>query len=96
MEQITLRLPVRLLAELEREAREHDRTRSEHIRVVLASRRDTRELEEQLAQRERRIEYLERQLAETSRVEEKVDDLVAREDEPDPPWPVRWYRWFRK
>jgi chromosome segregation ATPase len=41
MEQITLRLPVRTLAELEREARDHGRSRSEHIRDVIESRQDT-------------------------------------------------------
>lgn len=41
MEQITLRLPVRTLAELEREAAEHGRSRSEHIREVIESRQDT-------------------------------------------------------
>lgn len=97
MEQITLRLPVRLLAELEREARNRDRTRSEHIRDVLASRRNTRELEEQLAQRERRIEYLESQLAERTRVEDKVDDLVAREEgRVDAPWPISIWQWWRE
>jgi uncharacterized membrane protein len=40
MEQITLRIPVRTLAELEREARDHGRSRSEHIRDVIESRRD--------------------------------------------------------
>jgi metal-responsive CopG/Arc/MetJ family transcriptional regulator len=40
MEQITLRLPVRTLAELEREAAKHGRSRSEHIRDVLESRQD--------------------------------------------------------
>jgi chromosome segregation ATPase len=40
MEQITLRLPVRTLAELEREAAAHGRSRSEHIREVIESRQD--------------------------------------------------------
>jgi len=69
MKQITLRLPIRTLAELEREARDAGRSRSEHIRDVLESRRDTpedapdpervRELEQQLAARERDLDAAE-------------------------------------
>lgn len=66
MEQITIRLPVRLLAELEREARESNRSRSEHIRDVLESRTEhdrdapdherVRDLEAEIADLERTIE----------------------------------------
>lgn len=55
-------------------------------------------LRERLGSREDRIEELEEQLARRSQVEEKVDVLAKRVeegDEPDPPWPIRWYRYFR-
>jgi Arc/MetJ-type ribon-helix-helix transcriptional regulator len=96
MEQITLRLPESLREELEQEADERGVSRSEHIRDVLESRRDTERLRERLESRERRIEELEEQLARRSQIEEKVDVLAERVDEEPPvPWPVRWYRWFR-
>jgi len=45
------------------------------MRDVLASRRDTGELRERLEAREARIDELERQLTERSRVEEKIEEL---------------------
>lgn len=92
MEQITVRLPESMIEELEKEAEEEGVSRSEHIRDVLESRRDTERLRS-------RIETLEEQLARRSQVEEKVDVLAKRvedRDEPGPPWPVRWWRWFRE
>jgi hypothetical protein len=53
-------------------------SRSEHIRDVLASRRDTERLQERLGAREDRIEDLEEQFRERSRVEEKIEDLPDR------------------
>lgn len=75
MDQITLRLDDDLKTELEKEADERGVSRSEHIRDVLASRRDTERLQERLEAREDRIEDLEEQLRERSRVEEKIEDL---------------------
>lgn len=98
MEQITLRLPETMVEELEEEADKEGVSRSEHIRDVLESRRDTDELRDRIQSREERIDELERQLSRRSEIEEKVDVLAKRvdeENEPDPPWPVRWYRWFR-
>lgn len=98
MQQITLRLPEDLLDELEQEAENTGVSRSEYIRDVLGTRANTEELRQRLEAREARIEELERQLARRSEVEEKVDVLAKRVDdanEPDPPWPIRWYRWFR-
>ena len=66
MEQITLRLPVRTLAELERDARDAGRSRSEHIRDILDSRQDVpadapdpervHELEAEIVELERKLE----------------------------------------
>jgi len=59
---------------------------------------DVAELRDRLESREDRIDDLERQLARRSQVEEKVDTLAKRvegNNEPAPPWPIRWYRYFR-
>jgi len=96
MEQITLRVPETLLEKLEKEADKHGVSRSEHIRNVLESRRDTERLRERLEAREERIDELEEQLARRSQIEEKIDTLAKRDSEPSPPWPVRWYRWVRR
>jgi len=56
MEQITLRIPLRLKAELEREAAERGVSRSEHMRNVLGQRADVDELRDRLEQREARID----------------------------------------
>lgn len=98
MEQITLRLPETMIGELEEEADEKGVSRSEHIRDVIDSRRDTDELRERIKSRENRIKELEEQLSRRSEIEEKVDLLANRVDEkqePEAPWPVQWYRWWR-
>lgn len=56
---------------------------------------DVAELRDRLVSREDRIDELEEQLARRSQVEEKIDTLAKRTDEPAPPWPVRWWRWLR-
>jgi len=56
------------------------------------------DLRTRLESREGRVDELEEQLARRSQVEEKVDTLAKRvdeSDEPAPPWPIRWYRYFR-
>jgi predicted RNase H-like nuclease (RuvC/YqgF family) len=75
MKQITLRLPVLLLAELEREAEDRGVSRSEHVRDTLAERADVEELRERLERREKRISELEDQLRRRSDVEEKIENL---------------------
>jgi len=98
MEQITIRLPEDLLDDLETEAEEADVSRSEYIRDALRTREDTERLRERLESREDRIDELEEQLARRSQFEEKVDVLANRVEEqtdPDPPWPIRWYQYFR-
>jgi metal-responsive CopG/Arc/MetJ family transcriptional regulator len=95
MEQTTLRLPESLLAELDDEADEHGVSRSEHVREVLRTRRDTERLQDRLAAREERIEELEEQLSKRSQIEEKIDDLAERDREPDAPFFVDWWRWAR-
>jgi Arc/MetJ-type ribon-helix-helix transcriptional regulator len=73
---------------------DYDRLRTECSDL----RTECEELRERLESREQRIDDLEEQLARRSQVEEKVDVLAKRvdeTDEPAPPFPVRWVRWFR-
>jgi uncharacterized coiled-coil protein SlyX len=68
------------------------------MRTLIDKGREYDDLEERLQVREARIDELEQQLTRRSQVEEKVDVLAKRvedQEEPDPPWPVRWWRWFR-
>jgi predicted nuclease with TOPRIM domain len=106
MEQITLRLHQRTLAELEREADALGVSRSEHVRDVIESREDAdalraevEELRERVDRREERVDELEEQLARRSQVEEKVDVLAQRVEErdrsADAPFFVKWWRWAR-
>jgi Ribbon-helix-helix protein, copG family. len=56
-------------------------------------------LEDRLESREERIETLEEQLAQRSELEGKVEDLpekIRDSDEPDPPFPVNWLRWWQR
>lgn len=73
--QVAVRIPLRQKAELEREAAERGISRSEYIRSILADRHQVAELEGRLETRQERIEELETQLTERSRVEEKIEDL---------------------
>jgi len=62
-------------------------------------RSECEDVRNRLESREERIDDLEEQLARRSQVEEKMDTLAKRvdeEDEPSPPWPIRWFRWIRK
>ena len=78
MHQITVRIPVRTLAALEREARERGVTRSEHLRDVLASRHADSDRIETL---ETRIEVLESELdtleTECERLQSEKRQLIA-------------------
>lgn len=96
--QVAVRIPLRQKAELEREAADQGASRSEYIRSIFSDRHHATELEEKLARREARIEQLEEQLTRRSQVEEKVDTLAKRVDDssgPAPPFPIRWWQWFR-
>jgi metal-responsive CopG/Arc/MetJ family transcriptional regulator len=93
--QVAVRIPLRLKAALEREADERGVSRSEYIRSVLRDRHRADDLEERLKIREERIDELERQLAERSQIEEKVDTL-ANQQGADAPFFVKWYRWWRR
>jgi hypothetical protein len=93
--QISLRVPLRKKAELERDAAAAGKSRSEYIRDTLAERHAAAELRERLEAREDRIEDLEAELRRRSQIEEKIDTLAKQEQEPAAPWPVRWVRWFR-
>jgi Arc/MetJ-type ribon-helix-helix transcriptional regulator len=79
--------------------------RQGHDRVpALENRVDT--LEDRLEVREQRIEDLEEELARRSQIAEKaeeiddkVDTLATRvegDDEPDPPFLVEWWQWWRE
>jgi Arc/MetJ-type ribon-helix-helix transcriptional regulator len=98
METITIRIPADVLESIDESADEYDVTRSEYVRELIEKGREYDNLRSRLEARENRIEELEEQLARRSHIEEKVDVLAKRvEDrgEHDPPWPVRWYRWWR-
>ena len=74
MEQITLRIPVRTLAEIERDARDAGRSRSEHMRDILESHEDT----PRDAPDPERVQELE---AEIAALEQDLEHARARQDE---------------
>jgi hypothetical protein len=84
----------RLKAEIERRAVDN-RSQGEVVRNLLWAGLEAEELQDRLERREDRIEQLHEELRRRSDVEEKVDTLARREDEPDAPFFVEWYRWFR-
>lgn len=97
-QQVAVRIPLRQKAELEHEAAKQGDSRSEYIRSILSERHRADNLDQRLTIREQRIDQLEQQLARRSEVEEKVDVLANRVTEssaPTPPFPVRWWQWFR-
>jgi predicted DNA binding CopG/RHH family protein len=105
--QTTIRLTESLLEEIDEEADGRDLSRSEYIREILQERHRADELADtvddlrsQLEDREQRISDLEQQLSRRSQVERKVEELPDKireaESEPDPPFFVSWYRWFRE
>lgn len=69
MEQITVRIPADVLDELEAEADEHDRSRSEHVRDVIDSRNDPDADVERLRERIAELE------ATRDELQDAVDDL---------------------
>jgi len=73
--QVAVRIPLRQKAELEREAVERGVSRSEYMRDILDDRGRVEELEERLKRKQDRIDELEEQLTERSRVEQKIEDL---------------------
>lgn len=78
MEQITLRLETRLLAELERDARDANRTRSEHIRHLLETRREHDRLQEEHV---REIDELEQTIARLRNEKRVLTDAYQINDE---------------
>jgi uncharacterized coiled-coil protein SlyX len=76
--QVSVRIPLRQKAELESEAREKGVSRSEYIRSILNDRHRVTELEERVQRKQDRIDELEEQLTERSRVEEKIENLPDR------------------
>ena len=100
MKPLTIRIPEDLKESLDAEAAEHDVSTSEYVRQLIDKGREYDELQERLESKQARIEELETQLTRRSQIEEKVEalpDKIRETDaEPAPPWPVRWYRWFRR
>jgi chromosome segregation ATPase len=99
MEPLTIRVREETKESLQSEADEYDVSVSEYVRELIEKGREYDEIKERLEARENRIEKLEEQLARRSEIEEKIDVLAKRadqEEKPDPPWPVRWYRWWRE
>ena len=97
--QVSVRIPLRLKAELEHEAAKSGYSRSEYIRTILEDRAEAERLYNRLESREDRIEQLEEQLARRSQIEQKVDVLQRRledREKPNAPWPVRWYQWIKR
>lgn len=76
--QLSVRLAIRTIADLERESQELGVSRSEYIRQIIDSRHRADALEQRLAVREDRIDELEQQLARRSQVEEKIENLPAQ------------------
>jgi len=75
MEPITIRIPAETKETLEAEADEYDVSVSEYIRTLIDQGREYDDLADRVDAREDRIETLEEQLRERSRVEEKIEDL---------------------
>jgi predicted DNA-binding protein len=76
--QVAVRLPLRQKAELEAEAAERGVSRSEYVRGILDDRHRIDELEDRVQRKQDRIDELEGQLTERSRVEEKIENLPDR------------------
>jgi|GEM_PF-5609690 len=82
MEQITLRLRANTLEEVEAEAAEHDRSRSEHLREVVGTRNDPpAEVEDLRAERGRLRDEVAELEAEVERLEADLDVAENRIDE---------------
>jgi chromosome segregation ATPase len=102
--QTTIRLRDELVDTLDEEADERGISRSEYVREILHERHRADELEKEmdtlrdrLEGREERVRALEEQLARRSEMEKKIEELPERvRDDPTPPWPIRWYEWFRR
>ena len=100
MEPLTIRIPEDLKESLDAEADEYDVSTSEYVRRLIRQGREYDDLQDRLETREARIDELEEQLARRSQIEDKIENLPDKirepdDDDPSPPWPVRWYRWFR-
>ena len=76
--QLSVRLAIRTIAELERESQQLGVSRSEYIRQIIDDRHRADALEQRLTVREDRIDELEQQLARRSQVEEKIENLPAQ------------------
>jgi predicted RNase H-like nuclease (RuvC/YqgF family) len=75
MEPLTIRVRKETKESLEEEASEYGISVSEYVRGLIAKGREYDDLHDRLDAREDRVEELEEQLRERSRVEEKIEDL---------------------
>lgn len=75
MEPLTIRIQADTKESLEEEADEYDISVSEYVRRLIEKGREYDELADRLETREERIDELEKQLTERSRVEEKIEEL---------------------
>jgi antitoxin component of RelBE/YafQ-DinJ toxin-antitoxin module len=94
MEPMTIRIQDETKESLEEAASEYGVSVSEYVRELIQQGREYDDLRDRLESREARIEELEEELAKRSQVEEKVDTLVKRNSEPEPPFFVSWYQYF--
>jgi hypothetical protein len=94
--QVSVRIPIRQKAELEREAAERGVSRSEYIRSILDDRHRADDLANRIDIKTERIDELEAQLSRRSQVEQKVDTLAKQQEkESEAPFFVKWYKWWR-
>lgn len=98
MEPLTIRVREETKESLEGEADEYGVSVSEYVRTLLARGREYEDLRARLESREERIGDLEEQLRRRSEIEDRVDELALElreeREQVDPPWPVRWLRWW--
>jgi TolA-binding protein len=99
MEPLTIRIREKTKESLDEEAAVYDVSVSEYVRELIEKGREYDELEDRLQSKEDRIDQLETQLASRSHIEEKIEELPAKvreaESEPDAPFFIQWYQWFR-
>lgn len=105
MKSLSLRVPDDVYEQIKERAEQRGTSVSAEARDLIGQGFDAETLESEaddlqarLESREDRIDELEEQLAQRSQVEDKIDVLATRvedQNEPAPPWPVRWYRFFR-
>jgi Arc/MetJ-type ribon-helix-helix transcriptional regulator len=71
-------------------------SKSEFVRNCIQAHTEVERLRDRLETREERIDELEEQLARRSQLEEKIDTLAKQREEPEPPFFIKWYRWWQR